>query len=181
MKRIDQNTTRQELAAIIVRKLSEKNISAVLVGGAVVSIYTQNKYESRDLDFISPSDHKAIKSAMAELEFEVRGKDFIHPDTKFTVEFPLGPIGIGHAQPVVPEGKLEVDGVSITLLSPTQSVMDRLAWFFHYNDRQCLDQAVWIAEKHPINLERVKAWSAAEGEGEKLQVFLNRIRAKTSE
>jgi hypothetical protein len=36
-------------------------MSAVLVGGAVVSIYTNNKYESYDLDFISPDDHVKIE------------------------------------------------------------------------------------------------------------------------
>ncbi|MBX9879458.1 MAG: nucleotidyltransferase [Candidatus Obscuribacterales bacterium] len=175
--KITPKTTREELAAIVVQKLNEHQINAVLVGGSVVSIYTNNKYESSDLDFISSASQKRIKEAMHELGFESRGKDFIHADTTFTVEFPPGPIGIGDEQPVIPEGSLKVGSINIVMLSPTQSVMDRLAWFFHCNDRQCLDQAVWIAEKHPISLEKVESWAGHEGQEEKFKVFLSRLRS----
>jgi hypothetical protein len=173
--KITPKTTREELAAIVVQKLNEHQINAVLVGGSVVSIYTNNRYESSDLDFISSASHKKIKEAMTELGFESNGKDFFHSDTKFTVEFPTGPIGIGDEQPVIPEGNLKVGSVNIVMLSPTQSVMDRLAWFFHCNDRQCLDQAVWIAEKHPISFEKVELWAQHEGQEEKFKVFLGRL------
>jgi hypothetical protein len=179
VRAITSKTTRQQLAALVVDKLRHHKIDAVLVGGSVVSIYTDNKYESNDLDFISPASHKKIVEAMSELGFTAKGKDFIHPDTKFTVEFPTGPIGIGDDQPVQPEGKITVDGVDVKLLSPTQSVMDRLISFFVFNDRQCLDQAVWIAEKHPINLDQVKAWAKRENQEEKLTVFLSRIGRKS--
>ena len=173
---ISAETSREELAAIVVDKLRQHSIDAVLVGGSVVSIYTHNKYESRDLDFISPAAHKKIAVAMSELGFTTKGKDFRHPDTEFTVEFPTGPIGIGDDQPVKPEGSITVDGITVVMLSPTQSVMDRLAWFFYSNDRQCLDQALWIVEKHPVNLDQVKAWAKRERQEEKLAVFLNRLK-----
>jgi hypothetical protein len=41
--------------------------------------------------------------------------------------------------------------------------MDRLAAFFHWRDRQALDQAVALARAHPIDLEAVGRWSRAEG------------------
>ncbi len=178
MSKIGAKTTRKELAAIVVDKLAEHGIDAVLVGGSVVSIYTDNKYESRDLDFISSGDHRKIRSAMLELGFEAKGKDFVHAKTDFTVEFPAGPLGIGDDQPVEPEGRLKIGKVTITLLSPTQSVMDRLAWFFYSNDRQCLDQAVWVAEKHPIKLEQIRAWVKREGQQEKFEIFLARLKKK---
>lgn len=173
---IDSSTTRQELAAIVVKKLREHGINAVLVGGSVVSMYTNNRYESNDLDFIAPGGHERIAKAMSELGFHKKGKDFLHPNTQFTVEFPSGPIAIGDDEPVKPEGKITVDGIEITLLSPTQSVMDRLAWFFHSNDRQCLDQALWIAETQPINMEKVSEWAKRERQEEKFQVFKKRLR-----
>ena len=49
MKKIVAQTTREQLAAIVVSKLEEKGISAFLVGGSVVSIYTDNEYASKDL------------------------------------------------------------------------------------------------------------------------------------
>jgi hypothetical protein len=66
---IARDTTREEVAAIVIEKLHEHEISAVLVGGSVVSFYTANKYESCDLDFISSAAHGKIAGAMAELGF----------------------------------------------------------------------------------------------------------------
>jgi predicted nucleotidyltransferase len=176
MSAINSDTTREQLAAIVAGKLNEHGIDAVLVGGAVVSIYTNNKYASNDLDFISPAAHKRIAEAMDELGFTAKGKDFLHPDTKFTVEFPTGPIGIGDDQPVTPEGRMLIDGVEVKMLSPTQSVMDRLIAFFVFNDRQCLDQALWIAESQPVNMSQVEAWAKRERYEEKYQVFVRRLQ-----
>jgi hypothetical protein len=180
MTEISRETTREQLAAIVVEKLREHGIEAVLVGGSVVSIYTQNKYESVDLDFISSASSKRIERAMSELGFTTRGKDFLHPDTEFTVEFPTGPLAIGDDQPVNAEGERTVDGIKIKMLSPTQSVMDRLIAFFVWNDRQCLDQAVWIAEQQPINFEQIADWVKRERQEEKYRVFLNRIGHKST-
>lgn len=41
-----------ELAAYVCTHLQENGIHCVLTGGACVSIYTENLYESFDLDFI---------------------------------------------------------------------------------------------------------------------------------
>ncbi len=176
MSVISNKTTREELAAIVVGRLKQHNIDVVLVGGSVVSIYTNNKYESYDLDFISSADHTKIERAMFELGFKSKGKDFFHPKTKFTVEFPAGPLGIGDEQSIIPEGCMKIGGVTVKMFSPTQSVMDRLAWFFFSNDRQCLDQAVWIADKQPVNFEKIKMWAKKENQEEKLKVFLRRLK-----
>lgn len=175
--KISRKTTVEELAAIVVEKLKEKKISAVLVGGAVVSLYTDNKYQSRDLDFISSADHALITEAMQELGFNTSKKDFTHPNTDFTIEFPKGPLAIGDEEPVTPEGKLKIGKTTIQLFSPTQSVMDRLIWFYSTNDRQCLDQAVWIATAQTIDIERVRRWSEREKESEKFEIFLKRLKA----
>ncbi len=175
MSKIMPETNIKQLAAIVVQTLHQHKIDAVLVGGSVVSIYTNNKYQSNDLDFISSADHERIVKAMSELGFSSSGKDFIHPNTPFTVAFPTGPLGIGDDQPIIPEGSIKVNGVTIVMLSPTQSVMDRLAWFFYSSDRQCLDQAVWITEKHLVNINKIKTWAKRENQEEKLKIYLNRI------
>ncbi len=56
-----------------------------------------------------------------------------------------------------------VHGVMVRMLSPTQSVMDRLAAFIGWDDAQGLDQAVWICEQQPVDFEKVKKWAKAEG------------------
>lgn len=176
--KISAKTSRLQLAAIVTAALAKNDIQTVLVGGAVVSIYTDNEYESRDLDFISPADHKKIVKAMEELGFERQGKNFIHPETELSVEFPTGPIGIGDRVPVIPEGKIKVGQVDVILLSPTQSTMDRLAWFYFNNDRQCLDQAVMIALKQPVSLKEIQKWSVEEKQQDKFEVFLKTLTAR---
>src|SRR5579872_1628271 len=152
---ISRKMTIGEFAAMIASYLQSRGISAVLTGGAVVSIYTENKYMSYDADFISPSDQKSISIAMQELGFEKHGKEFRHKQTDFFVEFPSGPLAIGD-ELVQAEAELDFNGYKLKLLSPTQSVMDRLAAYFHWNDLQCLDQAIWIAESQPIKINKVK-------------------------
>lgn len=174
---ITANTTLKELAGIVVAELKKFDITATLVGGAVVSIYSDNEYQSRDLDFISPNDHTSIVHAMESMGFTRKGKNFSHRDTEFTVEFPTGPIGIGDDVPVKPEGEIDTKYGKVTLLSPTQCVMDRLAWFYHNKDRQCLDQAVMVAMTHPVNLSKIKSWSEREGSADKFQIFLERIKS----
>jgi len=164
-----------EFAALVASHLESKGISTVLTGGAVVSIYTENKYMSYDADFISPTDHKTISTAMQELGFEKHGKEFSHKQTDFFVEFPSGPLAIGD-ELVQAEAELEFNGHKLRLLSPTQSVMDRLAAYFHWNDLQCLDQAIWIAEKQPIQIFKIREWAKREGEKNKFNIFLKNLK-----
>lgn len=177
---ISKSTTLEDLAGFVVAGLQKFNITATLVGGAVVSIYTKNEYQSYDLDFKSPNDHQKIIEGMAALGFNRAGRSFVHPSTDFTVEFPTGPLAIGDEIPVKPEGQITTIHGKVSLFSPTQCVMDRLAWFYHNNDRQCLDQAVMVAKDHEINMTKAKAWSQNEKSMEKFQIFLERIKVERS-
>lgn len=173
--KISSEMTLAEFAAYVASHLQTKGISAVLTGGAVVSIYTENRYMSYDADFISPADQKTISKAMQELGFEKRGKDFRHSQIKFFVEFPSGPLAVG-SQLIEAEAELNFEEYKLKLLSPTQSVMDRLAAYFHWNDLQCLDQAIWIAQKQPIQIHKIREWAKHEGEEDKFTIFLNSIK-----
>lgn len=53
--------------------------------------------------------------------------------------------------------------------------MDRLAGYFHWNDKQNLDQALMIAKKHPIKIREIEEWPKGEGEIEKFEVFRARL------
>ncbi len=175
MNPITEATTVEELAAIVVKALSSRKIKAVLTGGAVVSIYTDNQYKSYDLDFISSSDHKTIEFVMKTLGFEAKGKDFLHPKTKFTIEFPTGPLALGGRVPVEPEGRRIVNGVEILMLSPSQSVMDRLTGYYYYHDPQSLAQAVAICRDNEVDLEEVRKWSEEEKSLDKFQEFQDEL------
>ncbi|HAG92323.1 MAG TPA: hypothetical protein DCL41_10640, partial [Bdellovibrionales bacterium] len=133
----------QEFAIALARTLEKKGIGVILTGGAVVAIYSEGKYVSKDVDFISSEDHEVIKAAMIELGFESRGKDFFHPESPFSVEFPGYALMIG-MEPMKPAGKLKEEGFALKLLSPTQCVMDRLSAYYHWKDPQSLEQAILV-------------------------------------
>ncbi|QDK46054.1 hypothetical protein DOM22_13255 [Bdellovibrio sp. ZAP7] len=174
--KISKEMSRKQFAAAVVQQLEKHSISCVLVGGACVSIYTDEKHASKDLDFISPSSQENIEKALAEIGFERKGRYFNHPDSELYVEFPTGPVAIGNRIPVKPEGELKVQKTTIQMLSPTQSVMDRLSAWFHWNDRRSLIHALWICEKQPVSIDKIRRWAANENSEEKFGQFLEQYK-----
>jgi len=175
VNRITSETTLKELAFIVGKALKDCSIDAVLVGGAVVSIYSDNKYQSSDLDFISSDSVKSIETALLKIGFKKNGRYFQHDDTEFFVEFPPSPVSIGNH--IVREFRTLEDGQGyLRLLPPTYSVMDRLASFYFWNDWQSLDQAVLISKHQKIDFSKIKQWSQEEGELEKYEMFLQKLK-----
>lgn len=174
--KIVKSMGRKEFAAAVVKQLEKHGISCVLVGGACVSIYTEEKYASRGLDFISPYSHDAIAKALSEIGFKKHGRYFHHPNSELYVEFPSGPIAIGESTPVKPEGQIKVGRTTVNMFSPTQCVMDRLAAWFHWSDRRSLIHALWVCEKHPVSLDKIKRWAKKEGQTDKLNQFIQEYK-----
>ncbi|MEI8300181.1 MAG: hypothetical protein WCG10_01030 [Chlamydiota bacterium] len=54
----------KELACFVCQTLKDHNIDAVLVVGACVSIYSENKYQSMDVDFATYVELKPIKKVL---------------------------------------------------------------------------------------------------------------------
>lgn len=168
----------KQLAAIISVKLRERGIDVILVGGACVSIYTKNKYLSFDLDFITHATLKEIAPILAEVGFKRESsRHFIRSDCSFFIEFVAPPVAIGN-EPIKDEAKLGTRLGTIVMLTPTDSVKDRLAAYYHWNDPQALEQALMVAKAQKINLREVKRWSEKEGHEEKYREFLFRLRSK---
>lgn len=86
-----------ELAAAVCTHLKQHGIFCVLSGGACVTIYSKNQYQSYDLDFIETgeTDRKTLKGILAELGFFEERRYFRHKDTEYFLEFPAGPLAIG--------------------------------------------------------------------------------------
>ncbi|MBM3294698.1 MAG: hypothetical protein FJY82_09255 [Candidatus Aminicenantes bacterium] len=174
-----RNISLKNLALLVGDRLRRRGVEAVLTGGACVSIYTRNRYQSYDLDFVllAAEDKKAAGDALAELGFRREGRHFRHPDTPFLVEFLVPPLSIG-AAPVQEISTISAGRRVLRLLSPTDCVKDRLAAYYFWNDRQSLEQALLVALRHPIDMKDVKTWSASEGMTERLAVFLRQFREK---
>ena len=158
--------SRAELGAFVQEHLRRRGIDVVLSGEACVSIYSQDRYVSMDLDMIHTSltkpKRKSIRDAMSALGFAEGGRYFKHPDTDLFVEFPAGPPAVGE-EPVREIHELhEATGV-LRIISPTDCIKDRLTGFFHDNDRQCLAQAILVAQHNSVDVDEIERWSKGEG------------------
>jgi len=175
-----QNVGIKKLAAIISEYLQKNDIEVVLVGGACVSLYSNNKYTSYDIDLITDSPIKKIIPVLEQLGFKNKGSRlFENPQCKFLIDFPAPPISIGD-EPLLKFNYLNTRFGMICLLTPTDCVKDRLAAYFFWNDLQSLDQAVMVAKRNKIYLPEIKRWSEKQGELEKYNVFAKKCRKNKS-
>lgn len=177
MKKIDlKKITIKGLAEMIGAHLSSHDISAVLVGGACVSIYSENRYMSYDLDLITHESNRKIKAALEEIGFIYdRKKYYQHPDCKFFLEFLAPPVAIGN-QPINKFNTISSDSGSINILTATDCVKDRLAAYIHWDDKESLEQAVIVAASQEIDLKEIKRWAKTEDNGEKIRAFLEQLK-----
>jgi hypothetical protein len=166
----------EELAGFVCQTLHNAGVTVTLTGGVCVAIWSQGKYVSNDLDFIEegPVTRKKIRGILLPLGFNETGRHFIHPATPFFIEFPTGPLMIGHqrienvAQRTTPTGVLR-------LLRSTDCIKDRLAAFFHWKDRQAMEQAILVAQAQEIDLEEVRRWSQSERNDADFRLFEQRL------
>src|SRR5215211_6507833 len=167
--------TQGEFGAFIQSQLREKGIEVILSGGAAVAIYSNNKYVSNDLDLINiyGINRRKIRDTMTAIGFYEEGRYFRHPDSQFFVEFPPGPLTIGE-EPVKQIVEKKLSTGTLKIISATDSVKDRLAAYYHYDDQQSLLQAILVAQQNKIDVGEVRRWSLAGG---KLKEF-ERIEGK---
>jgi hypothetical protein len=164
--KIGPQSTALEIAVLVSQALEEAGIVATLSGGGAVSIYTTNLYESNDLDFVTTERTERLASALAPLGFSavVGRRHFAHPDTAFLLEFPAGPLMFGvrvvqHDE--IP--KLQTPSGLLRVVTPTLCVMDRLAAYWHWSDRQAWDQAVMVARSRNVDYEELASFAVGEG------------------
>jgi len=174
------NMTRLEFAAFVAAEFRNQNINVVLSGGSCVSIYSQEKYVSMDLDFVNAGFTKRprIRATMESLGFREENRYFRHPDAHFLVEFPPGPLGVGD-EPVKQIDEIRTDTGVLRIISPTDCVKDRLSWFYHNNDTECLEQAVFVANANAVDITEIERWSKAEGKSALFTQIKHRLKRHT--
>ena len=164
------------LAARICEHCRRHGIDVVLSGGACVSIYTRSRYLSYDLDFVLSESvsRKRLRSVMETLGFKEEGRHFKNPGTPFLIEFLFPPLSVG-AEPVREIREMRRGKSTLRLLSPTDCVKDRLAAFYHWNDRQALDQALFVCRAAEVDVVEVERWSIGEGMKSRFRLFKNAL------
>lgn len=170
--------TEEELWKYVSVHLKKNNIDAVLVGGAVVSIYSDGAYESGDLDFVLTDMFvKNLPAIMQEIGFVKKaGRHYEHPECKHLfVEFPSSFLEIGEDNQIRPD-EVSVEGTKIKILSPTDCVRDRLAGYMYFKSRDNFDQAILVAKKHPVNISKIKKWCAGEKHSEVFEEFQRELK-----
>ncbi len=175
--RLTGRASLRTVAGAVGDTLRRHGIKTVLTGGACATLYTRGAFPSLDMDFvlIGGTTQARLDGAMAAAGFGRRGDRYVHPRLPFWVEFPRGPIAIGRDYRIRPVVRRVRSG-RLQMLSPTDSCRDRLAAFYHWNDRQSLDAAVEIARLNRVRLETVRRWSLAERAREGYAEFLRELR-----
>lgn len=161
-----------EVALRVGDTLRRAGIRAVLTGGACAHIRSGGVYASLDVDFVlvEPPAQKALDAAMAASGFRRSGEHYAHPEMDYIVEFPRGPLAIGGDHAIRPS-VLKSGRLMTPALSATDSCRDRLAAFYHWNDRQALAAAIAIARNQRVAMKTIRDWSRAEGAADKCAEF----------
>lgn len=128
---ITSETSMSELAAIVSEALSAVGIVATLSGGGAVSIHTENRYESEDLDIVTTALLEDLKVVLEPLGFAHTGiprlSVFEHPETRWYLEFPPAPLRFGGTYVDASQCAVHSTPVGdIRFITTTHSVMDRL-------------------------------------------------------
>ncbi len=138
------------LAAAISLAFEKRGIQTVLVGGAVVEYYTAGEYTTVDIDMILPPlEKQEIESIMKDLGFE-RFEDYrhwLHPRIPIPVEFPPGPLQIGHFL-VQEVNEIEIEKIHLKILKVEDILLDRLIMAQEWKDLQAQIQAEMLMYAH---------------------------------
>lgn len=184
MPLIHKKTTLIELAGIVSDALENAGIIATLSGGAAVSIYTDNRYQSVDLDYVTAALVDDLKSVLEPLGFQHTGQPrlsvFEHPHSNWYLEFPPAPLSFGGTYVDPSDCEFINTGLgSLRIITPTHSIMDRLIAAAAWHEPQSLEQALLVAESQAgkIDWSALDEWVTREGVGGDKEVigFYKRI------
>lgn len=163
----------KNLAGFISKELEKEGIDVILVGGACVTIYSNNIYQSYDLDFIIYEDLRKVEKALHPHGFEYKSKCFVHKECPWVIEFVSPPVAVG-GELIYDFAKTKTKMGTVKMLRPIDCIKDRLASFYHWNDRQGLEQAIDVSiSVKNIDIEELRHWSGKEGFTKEFEEYLS--------
>ena len=176
------DTSIVELAAIIATHLQERGIRVVLVGGLAVEIYSENIYPTKDINMIDISYQKpaALHQAMAAIGFTKQGRIFVSETTDITVEFPTAPITVGD-ETVTETTHVRNSAGTIPILKAGDVIKDRLAAYFHWQDKPSLVQALTLLARYTDELPSAETFCVTEGHPESAELMRLLLKSATNQ
>ncbi len=161
-----------QLAVTVAGHLQQHDIRVILVGGLAVEIYSENIYLTNDIDLVNTSYHPpaAINQAMSEIGFFKRGRVYVNDTTDICVEFPSAPLSVGD-ELIEETTIIEVDAGNMPILLARDVIKDRLAAYFHWNDKPSLVQALAVMSKHAIDTAELQAFCQSEGKADEFAII----------
>jgi hypothetical protein len=139
-------------------------------------------YQSGNADFVITfqSDPAGAGAAVRSLGYRDMGDTYRHDRNVFTLEFPPGPLAVG--DDLIRSYETVTRGQEILyVLSRTDCVRDRLAFFYFFADRSALAAAVAVAAR-PVDLALIERWSNREGQASRFAEFLGyRLRLRMTQ
>jgi len=177
---ITEQSTLTDVAYAVSTALHRVKVTSVLTAGSAATFYAPEAYQSLDLDFvITMRGEDGGADALRALGFELHGQFYRHPKTRFTLDFPRGPLAIGD-DVITKWSTVRRAPELLHVLTPTDSCRDRLASVLFWNDFSGLEQALAVlrAQRRRVSLKVISDWCQRERQGAKGELFLSRARVK---
>lgn len=163
---IDERSTLEDVCFSVSTALAECGIDAVLTGGSAAAMYAPTEYMSEDADFVLDADDPLddVAKALKPLGYERYGRSrmFVHSRSRFTLDYPKGPLAVGgdYVQQTATKrrGKQR-----LRLLTRFDVIRDRLAHFYYWNDYTALNVAVAVGNSvERKEIGGVRSWTERE-------------------
>ena len=131
-----------EVAAQTSQCLERAGIQVAIVGGSAVTAYAPEIYTSKDIDFaaINGAKRREFALALSELGFRARGRDFVHPQSSFSLDLVADTPYIDQ-RPITKFEILKTRFGPVRVYTFEDAIADRIAAFLHWGDSQSLDVA----------------------------------------
>ena len=137
-----RRATLTEVAARASAHLERAGIPVAVVGGSAVTIHAPEVYASNDIDFaaIRGTTRRDFAAAVAPLGFGASGRDFVHPESRFTLDLVADTPFIDQ-RPITRFAKVSTRFGQVRVYRFEDAIADRVAAFLHWGDSQSLDVA----------------------------------------
>lgn len=172
---ISEASSLVDVAFAVCTALTRSGFTAVLTGGSAATYYAPQAYQSLDLDFVLTLRGAGSALALETLGFRRKNNFYVHPRSKYSLDFPPGPLAVGDDL-ITTWSTVTRSDETLHVLTPFDSCRDRLASWLFWNDFSGLEQAlsVFRAQTAHIDLAALRAWAKREGQRQKFELFEGR-------